>query len=49
MCIFDSHEQQKYQKAPDWDGVTAEHIRYSGTYTIILMTMIFNSMISQVF
>ncbi len=32
-----------------WDGVTAEHIRYSGRDTIILMTMIFNSMTSQVF
>ncbi len=35
----------KYKKAPGWDGVTTEHIRYSGTDTIILMSMIFKKVI----
>ncbi len=47
--ILNASQKLKYKKAPGWDGVTAQHIRYSGTDTIILMTMIFNSMTSQVF
>ncbi len=47
--IVKASTKLKYQKALGWDGATAEHIKYSGTYTIILITMILNSMTSQVF